>query len=433
MPQTPPLSRHARSLGRPQTSTGGSPASMLARAATTLVDGPGPAAASKPLLICFSHLRWNFVFQRPQHLLTRAARHYRVVVFEEPVFGAVESPSLDVSSSPEGVTVVVPQLPDGMSERAGALAQRHLLDAFVAREGAPQILWYYTPLAMQFSTHLAAPVRLYDCMDELSGFRNAPASLPLMERRLMARADLVFTGGMSLYEAKRGRHPSVHAFPSSVEQGHFRRARAPDRTDPQDQAGLPRPRLGFFGVVDERMDLGLVEAAASLRPDWQFVMLGPVVKIDEASLPRRPNLHWLGGKAYRDLPDYLGGWNAGIMPFALNEATRFISPTKTPEFLAAGLPVVSTPVADVVRPYGDRGLVAIAADPGAFVARAAELMAGPPAGWREAVERHLSTMSWDRTFDAMHALIRRVAADKARTDRPAVAVPPRVASEGAHV
>ncbi len=383
------------------------------------------------MLLCFSHLRWGFVFQRPQHLLTRAARQYRVSVFEEPVFGDFAAPSLEITSAAPGITVLVPHLPHGMSESAVTSAQCVLLDAHLAKAGRPEVLWYYSPLAMAFSAHVAAPVRVYDCMDELSGFKNAPALLPLMERRLLGRADLVFTGGMSLYEAKRDRHPDVHAFPSSVDRHHFAQARDPERVDPPDQAGIPRPRLGFFGVIDERMDVELVAAAADLRPDWHFVMLGPVVKIDEASLPRRDNLHWLGSKTYDELPSYIGGWDLGFMPFALNEATRFISPTKTPEFLAAGVRLVSTPIADVVRPYGDSGLVSIASGPQDLVSKAATLMAEPPGPWAERVERQLATMSWDRTWRQMHRLMSGVLAAKVAAGRTAAR--PMAPAETAHV
>jgi len=407
------------------------PAAALRRRRKGLAGGPEAQGEERPLLLCFSHLRWNFVFQRPQHLLNRAARHYRVAIFEEPVFDDGATPVLEASEVAPGITVLVPHLPHGIGERAATVAQRALLDEYLAVAGAPQVLWYYAPLAMAFSSHLHAPVHVFDCMDELSGFKGASAALPLMERRLIARADLVFTGGMSLYEAKRNRHPRVYGFPSSVDSRHFAQARDPDRRDPDDQAGIPGPRLGFFGVVDERMDIDLLAAAAALRPDWHFVMVGPVVKIDPASLPRRPNVHWLGGRRYDELPAYLGGWDVGIMPFALNEATRYISPTKTPEFLAAGLPVVSTPIVDVVSPYGEKGLVEIASDAEAFVSRADALIGGRPPAWQERVDRHLASMSWDRTWQEMHRLMTGVLAVKAPAARNVVR--PLVEAGAAHV
>ncbi|MDQ4061394.1 MAG: glycosyltransferase, partial [Pseudomonadota bacterium] len=312
-------------------------------------------SAKQQLLVCFSHLRWNFVYQRPQHLLTRAARNHHVYFVEEPIFERGGTlPRLDLRPQPSGVMVAVPVLAEGSSEAEIVEAQRQLVDDLLAgRAEEHRTFWYYTPMAMAFTEHLEPDLCIYDCMDELSAFRFAPPALRTLEAKLLARADLVFTGGQSLYEAKRGRHPNIHAFPSSIDTAHFAKARRTGGRGPDDQAALPRPRLGFFGVIDERMDLDLVGRLAELRPDWQLVMVGPVVKIDPATLPRRPNVHWLGGKTYDELPAYLAGWDLGFMPFALNESTRYISPTKTPEFLAAGVPVVSTPITDVVRPYGE--------------------------------------------------------------------------------
>lgn len=370
---------------------------------------------SRPLLLCFSHLRWDFVWQRPQHLLSRAAQTHRVIVFEEPVIGQGE-PRLAVENRPGGIMLAVPHLPQGLAERAANAALRKLLDGLLAAQGQPAVLWYYSPMMMAFSSHVRAPVRVYDCMDELSAFKNAPQLLPSLERRLFARADLVFTGGRSLYEAKKGKHHSVHAFPSSIEVKHFAAARVGGLAEPSDQKEIPRPRLGFFGVVDERMDVDLVGQVAAMRPDWHFVMLGPVVKIDPASLPRNTNIHWLGSKAYKDLPAYIGGWDVGFMPFAINEATRYISPTKTPEFLAAGVPVVSTPITDVVHPWGDDGMVEIAADAEGLVRKIEAVMARSREPWLSKVDRRLSTMSWDRTWGSMLRLIQAVETKKERSD-----------------
>jgi glycosyltransferase involved in cell wall biosynthesis len=261
-------------------------------------------------------------------------------------------------------------------------------------------------MALEFTRHLSAAAIVYDNMDELSAFRDAPPKLLALESELLERADIVFTGGHSIYEAKRHRHRNIHPFPSSIDVPHFSAARRSTRADPADQATLPRPRLGFFGVVDERMDLDLVEGIAALRPDWHLVMLGPVVKIDKASLPRLSNIHWLGMKQYDELPAYLAGWDVGIMPFAINEATRFISPTKTPEFLAAGLPVISTPIRDVIRPYGAAGLVEIAGSADEFVSKAERLIRERDVSWLQAVDRQLAMNSWDRTWESMEAKIR---------------------------
>jgi glycosyltransferase involved in cell wall biosynthesis len=368
-----------------------------------------------PDLVCLSHLRWDFVYQRPQHLMSRFARDRRVLFVEEPLFfepGAGDGAArVDVSERPGGVRVAVPRLPPGLSAAAVEELQGDLLRKLLTAEGiADYVLWYYTPMALGFSAGLSPAAIVYDCMDELSMFRGAPPALLEREARLFAVADLVFTGGQSLYEAKRGRHPAVHAFPSSIDADHFGRARRPG-DEPADQAAIPRPRLGYFGVIDERIDLDLLAAAADLRPDWHWVMIGPVVKIDPGSLPRRPNLHYLGMKDYGELPSYLAGWDVALMPFAANESTRFISPTKTPEYLAGGRPVVSTPIRDVVRPYGELGLVEIADDPAAFVAAAEQAMArfgdGAPdrEEWLRRVDAFLAGGSWSRTFRAMSDLI----------------------------
>lgn len=344
-----------------------------------------------PDLVCFSHLRWNFVFQRPQHLLSRFAADRRVFFVEEPVFGNDVTVRLEVTNPQEGVHVVVPHLPSGMLADEVTLAQRALLDDLFSEFGiSDYVLWYYTPLALEFSRHLKPRVTVYDCMDELSAFKNAPAALRECESELFECADLVFTGGRSLFEAKRDRHPRVFEFPSSVDVRHFSRARVVDG-EPADQTNIPHPRLGFFGVIDERMDLELIEGVARSRPDWHLVLIGPVVKIDPATLPRLDNIHYLGMKSYEELPTYLAGWDVAILPFALNESTRFISPTKTPEYLAAGKPVVSTAIRDVVRPYGLRGLVEIADTPAEFVEATERLLGGDAdEGWLGSVDMFLS-------------------------------------------
>jgi glycosyltransferase involved in cell wall biosynthesis len=376
----------------------------------------------KPLLVCFSHLRWDFVWQRPQHLLSRAADHYDVLLIEEPMFRPGVASHMNVSERPQGITVAVPILPEGLSG-ADLIAEQHdLIESLIGRESlSPRVFWYYTPMALAFTSDLECDLCIYDNMDELSLFRGASQALLDLEASLFSRADVVFTGGMSLYEAKRNRHHNVHAFPSSIEFSHFSKARGV-KQDPQDQAHIAYPRLGFFGVIDERMDVELVGQVADMRPDWQFVMIGPVVKIDPATLPQRPNIHWLGGKSYQELPQYLSGWNIGFMPFALNEATKFISPTKTPEFLAAGVPVVSTPIADVVRPYGERGLVEIARTAQEVVEKVDIILSRPKENWLAKVDRHLAAGSWDKTWASMHKLMLDVTGD-AVMDRPASSLP----------
>jgi UDP-galactopyranose mutase len=328
----------------------------------------------RPDLVCFSHLRWDFVWQRPQHLMSRAAAERRVYFVEEPIWHDA-APHLAVRPGRGGVTVVVPVLAQAQEEHGDAVAQQErLLAEFFKREQIDDyVAWYYTPLALPFTRGLRPVATVYDCMDELSSFSAAPQELRALEDELFERADLVFTGGRSLYEAKRERHPDVRLFPSSVDTAHFARARNGE-VEAADQAQLPRPRLGFFGVIDERLDIELVEALADLRPEWQLVFVGPVVKIDPASLPQRPNIHYLRAKDYDELPSYLVGWDVALLPFARNESTRFISPTKTPEYLAAGRPVVSTSIRDVVSPYGEEGLAWIADEPKDFAHACEEAM-----------------------------------------------------------
>jgi UDP-galactopyranose mutase len=371
----------------------------------TVADEVGNKSAAT--MICFSHLRWDFVYQRPQHLMARFAKHLRVFFIEEPVHEDGIKPQLQVRQTPGGVMVAVPHLPHGLDADGANHAQRALLDELCLKEGIRDpILWYYTPMSGAFSNHLRASVVVYDCMDELSAFKFAPPALREMEQALMRRADLVFTGGYSLYEAKRKQHPRVYAFPSSVDVAHFAQARGAIE-DPADQAAIAHPRLGFFGVIDERMDIELLAAIAERRPDWQLMMLGPVVKIDPADLPKHPNIHYLGGKKYEELPAYLAGWDVALMPFALNESTQFISPTKTPEYLAGGKPVVSTPIKDVIRHYGDLEAVRIAGTPDEFVAAAEAALQqnGAPGAWLEAADRLLSQTSWDATWRQMAELI----------------------------
>lgn len=359
-------------------------------------------ARSRPTLIALTHLRWDFVFQRPQHLLTRAARDYDVIVVEEPLW--TDGPAgVEIGRRDGGVTVVQPTLPHGTSPADAVDHQKAVLDRLVAEAGGgPLTLWYYTPMALPFSRHIEADVTVFDKMDELSAFAGAPPLLLALETELLERADVVFTGGASMHEASAHRHANIRCFPSSIDTAHFAAARA-GAADPADQAQVPHPRIGFFGVIDERMDVALVGEVAKLRPDWHFMMIGPVVKIDPATLPQGDNLHWLGGRSYAELPAYLGNWDVGFMPFAINEATRFISPTKTPEFLAAGLPVVSTAIRDVVRPYGELGLVEIAATPAETVAAIERVIAAERVPWLARVDAQLAGGSWDQVWADMRA------------------------------
>jgi UDP-galactopyranose mutase len=356
-------------------------------------------------IVVFSHLRWDFVFQRPQHLLSRLAQHYPVLFVEEPVFDDGD-PFMERSSPAPNVTVCRAHTPiHGAGFHDEQLRLLQPMVAQLAPPGEDVIAWFYTPMALPLLQALPPALVVYDCMDELASFKNPPKQLLQRESALLNLADLVFAGGPSLYDAKKHRHPNVHCFASSVDVVHFQQALDRERVHPQ-QADIPHPRLGFYGVLDERFDPELVGEVADAHPEWQLVLAGPVVKIDPARLPRRPNIHYLGQQPYTALPDLLAGWDVCLMPFAINEATRFISPTKVLEYMAAQLPIVSTPIADVANPYGH--VVAIATSASEFIAACEAALAHTPEQRRRMVDAMLAIVaatSWDNTAQRMAELL----------------------------
>lgn len=373
-----------------------SPSMLLTRS----IEGLGRYPVEVKTLICFSHLRWDFVHQRPQHLLNAASGSYRIYFIEEPEF-ATGTPHFRMHVIASGVTILTPIIQQSDDQ---IKQQRILIEELHRNVGpGPVVHWYYTPMALSFTRDLKCDLCVYDCMDELTNFRFAPAQLGALEAELLSKADLVFTGGRSLFAAKQSLHPDVHCFPSGVDVMHFALART-DLADPQDQIAIAIPRIGYVGVIDERIDLALLANAAKALPEVQFVMVGPIAKIVPADLPRADNIHWLGRKDYEELPEYMANWQAAWMPFALNEATRYISPTKTPEYLAAGLRVTATAVADVVKTYGSLGLVEIA--DARTIAATLEASLDPPSkDWQRSVDQCLSLMSWAETWNAMNELL----------------------------
>ncbi len=366
-------------------------------------------------LVTFSHLRWEFVIQRPQHVMSRIARRRPVLFVEEPVAGTGD-PTLDVVTIEPHLRVARPRLPESIAaggfHRGNETVIARLVEQTLKRSAWSEVIaWLYTPMAIGIARALRPRAILYDCMDELSAFHGAPPGLIERERELLACADVVMTGGPSLYRAKREKHEFVRCFPSSVDVNHFRQAGWIDPAP--DQAEIPAPRLGFFGVLDERLDVVGLAALADAHPEWHVVLVGPVVKIDPATLPQRPNLHYLGPRDYSQLPTYLAGWDVCLIPFATNESTRFLSPTKTLEYMAAGKPIVSTPVRDVVEPYGEIVWIGEGAD--GFVAACEQAMAAPEAerARRGALAQSvLRRTSWDETVRRMEELLRQ--ADVAR-------------------
>ncbi len=355
-------------------------------------------------VLCFSHLRWGFVYQRPNHLMERCARQRRVFFIEEPV-PSEEPGTASVTKVSRNLFVVTPRLAPGLDLESAWAEQRKQLDALIGSHAITEyVAWYYTPHALNFSAHLAPVATVYDCMDELTGFHGASPMMSEWEARLFQRADLAFTGGQSLFEAKRAMHGDIHVLPSSVDRAHFARARNRG-VDPRDQAKIPFPRIGYFGVIDERLDLKLIADLAAARPSWQLVLIGPTAKIDPASLPQGENIHYLGMKDYGQLPEYLANWDMAMMPFARNDATRFISPTKTLEYLAAGKEVVSTPIRDVVHPYGTLGLVRIASTTTETVEAIEGALSRPNLEREALLDEFLESTSWDRTWAQMSSLL----------------------------
>jgi glycosyltransferase involved in cell wall biosynthesis len=368
-----------------------------------------------PTLIVFCHLRWDFVFQRPQHLMTRLAEHYRILFVEEPVYDEGEA-HLQKRAVAPNITVCQPhtgiQAPGFHDDQIPTL---QALLADLVPEGERPVVWFYTPMALPLLQGFDPSLVIYDCMDELAAFKNAPKQLLQRENALLNIADLVFTGGPSLYQSKRDRHANAHCFSSSVDAKHFQKALDRSYSHPE-QEQLARPRLGFYGVIDERFDTDLIKQVAAARPDWQIVLVGPVVKIDPANLPRANNIHYMGQRTYEQLPQFLAGWDVCLLPFALNESTKFISPTKVLEYMAAELPSVSTPITDVKVPYGD--VVAIADTPEKFIAACDRMLAMNEDQKSALVERMRAIVagtSWDLTASKMHHLIETTApSNKAR-------------------
>lgn len=356
-------------------------------------------------LVVFSHLRWDFGFGRPQQLMTRMGQRREVLFVEEPL-QRDEEPWLEIVAVAPGLRVCRPVLPapgpgfGSPQQPALELLLRDLLERERIREF---VAWLETPMATPLARSLRPRGIVYDCMDELAAAPGAPPGLAERERELLAVADVVFTGGAGLYRSRSRLHPFVRCFPDSVDVAHF--SRAASLADPPDQAGLPRPRLGFHGVIDERLDLDLLAAVARSRPDWSIVLLGPVAR-DPGTLPRLANLHLLGPRPYEELPAYLGHWDVAVMPFAAGPATRFLSPVQVLESMAAGRPVVSTPLPDVTEPHG--GIVHLAEGPERFAGACEQALAEPAAARELRAQRARSVLqrtSWNETVRRMDEIV----------------------------
>jgi len=367
-----------------------------------------------PYLMCFSHLRWDFVYQRPQHLLSRFANDCIVYFLEEPMFTDEPESTIQFNRKLTNLWVGVPLISHSEEADVDAVLTQ-LLDKFFATKTVEDFaFWYYTPMALNFTSKYSPKITIYDCMDELSAFKNAPAKLKDLEKQLMNKADIVFTGGQALYEAKKNQHANIFPFPSSIDKDHFAAARE-NIPEPEDQAKIKGVKLGFYGVIDERFDIDLIRNIADTRLEWQLILIGPVVKISPDILPKNQNIHYLGQKSYKELPLYLSGWDIALIPFLLNESTRFISPTKTPEYMSAGRPVISTPIRDVVHPYGVNKLVHIGSTAEEFIRYAEqELAVIDKSKWLEKSDEFLADNCWDNTYAAMMAKIRDTVKNKSK-------------------
>jgi UDP-galactopyranose mutase len=374
-------------------------------------------------LLVFSHLRWDFIFQRPQHLLSRHAKYRRVFYFEDPVFGMTEVPRLHLRETSENVLVVIPYLPSSIDASQIESAMTDLVDELVYEEEViDYTLWYYTPEALSYTKHLEPRATIFDCMTELSSEK---------EEELLKKADIVFTSSPSLYESRKAIHHNIHSFPSSMDFSHFAQARQ-KLVEPDDQINIPHPRIGFYGVIDERLNMELIMQLADLKTDYHFVIIGPVSGIDPRALPKRNNIHYLGIKEYHVLPLYLASWDCAMIPYVVNESTEFLAPSKTPECLAAGRPVVSTPLRDVIHPYHNQNLVHIADNPEDFVDEIDLAIAerkNPE--WLDRVDHYLRDNSWDITFQRMADMEIMITRPKARAE-PRIIQPVTLNAGGLH-
>jgi glycosyltransferase involved in cell wall biosynthesis len=363
-------------------------------------------------IVVFSHLRWKFVWQRPQQLLSRIAANHKVLFVELTQFDLKEGcePQLKLESVATNVTVANIHLASnlvGTSEVDRLMRKfcKFAIEAVNAHgEFDNPLLWYYSPMDAGWALgHINGRGIVYDCMDELSQFKGAPPEMLERERKLIAAADIIFTGGYELWLKKKRQHQNVHFFGCGVEFDHFNQAQERRKPIPQDMQGFSKPVVGWFGVVDERVDYDLVAELARIRPQYDFVLVGPVVKVDPASLPQANNIHWLGGRDYKVLPGYCRAFDVCMMCFALNEATEFINPTKALEYLATGKPIVSTPVKDVVRQYLDHVLIASTVEE--FALQIDRSIQTPDSAMIARGLQKARLASWDSTVAEMRRLI----------------------------
>lgn len=363
-------------------------------------------------LIVHCHLRWDFVWQRPQQIFSRLAESHRVLFVEDPLIAEGDA-RLEISEPHPDVVRLVPVLPpsyahdvDAQCEATLPLLQQALREhPLLAGRFDDPVQWFYSPMtAPAFLGRFGGRGVVYDCMDELANFRFAPPDIAERERFVMSRADVVFTGGYQLFESKSRHHRNVHFYGCGVDVEHYGKARLDETPLPASVASLPRPVFGYFGVIDERLDYALLQALAERFPEASIVMAGPFAKVERGELPDRPNIHWLGQQSYADLPALVKGFDVCLMPFALNDATRYINPTKTLEYMAAGKPIVSTAIADVVRNFTP--IVEVAHSQEGFVDAVERAWRRPDADLIEQGIARAADATWDAIVGAMRSDVR---------------------------
>lgn len=348
-------------------------------------------------MIVFSHLRWDFVYQRPQHLISRISNSYKTLFIEEPIPpGEYETIGFDLEVISKNLTVLKPRV-ETIEDIHLILNRLHIYHA--------KLIWFYSPSFLPLLNSISADGIIYDCMDELSLFKGAPENLRKQDQKLLNMADLVLTGGISLFESKSKFSDSIYCFPSSVDYRHFASAQN-SIPIPPDMKIIKKPVIGYIGVIDERIDMELLRESAKILPEYDFVMIGPLAKITENDLAKAENIHYLGMKSYDDLPNYLKAFDIAMMPFALNDSTRFISPTKTLEYMAAGKPIISTAIKDVTRQYSN--CIPIVDSAETFKKAVTHLEKSSQTARNEKYREILDKTSWDNTASEMIKLIKAI-------------------------
>ena len=283
-------------------------------------------------VVVLSHLRWDFVYQRPQHLMTRAAGRHRVLFIEEPL--SADTFAFQMRTDTSGVRVVQPLLPSGTPDPDAESWLRGALTDLVAEWRGAGWSSGTTRSWPSRSAAISRP-RSRSSTAWISSARFAVRHQPFARAKTRSSvAPTLSSPGAGAFGRRSG--ACIRVFTVSRAASTFRTSRRPGwRSEPPALASIPHPRLVYAGVIDERIDLDLLHALADSGAG-EVVLIGPVAKIDPADIPRGPHIHALGQRPYAELPSFFAHADLGLMPFALNEATRFISPTKTPEYLAAG-------------------------------------------------------------------------------------------------